>query len=70
MGRCLQVVGAGAIPATAVLIPVRYFAPERRGKALGMMATGLALGSALGPVISALIVNVAQWRYVWLRNLN
>ena len=62
MGRCLQAVGAGAIPATAVIIPVRYFASERRGKALGMMATGLALGGALGPVISALIVSVAQWR--------
>lgn len=65
MGRCLQAVGAGAIPATAVLIPVRYFAPERRGKALGMMATGLALGGALGPVISALIVSVAHWRWLF-----
>lgn len=65
IGRCLQAVGAGAIPATAILIPVRYFPSERRGKALGMMATGLALGSALGPVISALIVNVAQWRWLF-----
>lgn len=65
IGRCLQAVGAGAVPATAVLIPVRYFPPERRGKALGMMATGLALGSALGPVISSLIVHVAQWRWLF-----
>ncbi|SHF36011.1 MFS transporter, DHA2 family, metal-tetracycline-proton antiporter [Seinonella peptonophila] len=65
IGRCLQALGAGAIPATAVLIPVRYFTPERRGKALGMMATGLALGSALGPVISALIVSVAHWRWLF-----
>lgn len=65
IGRCLQAVGAGAVPATALLIPVRYFPPERRGKALGMMATGLALGSALGPVISSLIVNVAHWRWLF-----
>ncbi|WP_096186885.1 MFS transporter [Evansella halocellulosilytica] len=65
IGRCLQAIGAGAVPATAVLIPVRYFAPERRGKALGMMAVGLALGGALGPVISALIVSVAHWRWLF-----
>ncbi|MDR6224361.1 MFS transporter [Desmospora profundinema] len=69
VGRCLQAVGAAAIPATAVLIPVRYFAPERRGKALGMMAVGLALGSALSPIISALIVSVAHWRWLFAVSL-
>jgi DHA2 family metal-tetracycline-proton antiporter-like MFS transporter len=57
--------GAAAIPATAMLIPVRYIAPDRRGSALGMAAVGLAIGSALGPVISALIVGVAHWRWLF-----
>lgn len=65
-GRCIQSAGAAAIPATAMLIPVRYFAPERRGAALGMSAVGLALGSALGPVISAVIVSVAHWRWLFV----
>ncbi|MCP3739708.1 MFS transporter [Rossellomorea sp. BNER] len=65
VGRCLQAVGAAVVPATAMLIPVRYFAPERRGSALGMAAVGLAIGSALGPVISALIVGVAHWRWLF-----
>ncbi|MFD0693261.1 MFS transporter [Paenibacillus sp. GCM10027628] len=64
-GRCLQAMGAAVIPATAMLIPVRYFAPERRGIALGMVAVGLALGSALGPVISALIVSLVHWRWLF-----
>lgn len=64
-GRCLQAVGAASIPATAMLIPVRYFPPERRGSALGMTAVGLALGNALGPVVSSLIVSVAHWRWLF-----
>jgi DHA2 family metal-tetracycline-proton antiporter-like MFS transporter len=65
VGRCLQAMGAAAIPAIAMIIPVRYIAPERRGSALGMAAVGLAIGSALGPVISALIVSVAHWRWLF-----
>jgi DHA2 family metal-tetracycline-proton antiporter-like MFS transporter len=66
IGRCMQAIGAGAIPATATLIPVRYFPPEKRGRALGMMAVGLALGSALGPVVSALIASFANWRWLFV----
>ncbi|WP_332697067.1 MFS transporter [Halalkalibacter lacteus] len=65
VGRCLQAVGAAAIPATAMLIPLRYFPPEKRGLAMGTAFVGLALGSALGPVISALIVSVAHWRWLF-----
>ncbi|WP_261129745.1 MFS transporter [Bacillus sp. Marseille-Q3570] len=65
VGRCMQAMGAAAIPATAMLIPIRYFSPERRGSALGMAFVGLALGSALGPVISALILSVAHWRWLF-----
>ncbi|CAG7645977.1 Putative multidrug resistance protein MdtD [Paenibacillus solanacearum] len=65
VGRCIQSAGASAIPATAVLIPVRYIAPERRGSALGMTAVGLALGSALGPVVASVIVSIAHWRWLF-----
>lgn len=69
IGRCLQSLGAAAIPATAMLIPLRYFAPERRGSALGMTAVGLAIGSALGPVMSVFIVSVANWRWLFAVSL-
>lgn len=65
LGRCLQSAGAAAIPAAAVLIPVRYFAPERRGAAMGMSAVGLALGGALGPAVASLIVGFANWRWLF-----
>ncbi|WP_141432265.1 MFS transporter [Bacillus sp. 03113] len=65
LGRILQAMGASVIPATAMIIPVRYFPPESRGRALGISATGLALGSALGPVISALVVSAFHWRWLF-----
>ncbi|CAH1195443.1 Riboflavin transporter RibZ [Paenibacillus plantiphilus] len=69
VGRCLQSVGAAAIPAIALIIPVRYFSPERRGSALSMTAVGLAIGSALAPVLSALVVSFANWRWLFLPSL-
>lgn len=69
LGRCLQSAGAAAIPAIAMLIPIRYFPAEQRGSALSMTAVGLALGSVLGPVVSALIVSVADWRWLFVPSL-
>ncbi|WP_221567887.1 MFS transporter [Alkalihalobacillus sp. TS-13] len=65
VGRCIQAMGAAAIPAIAMLIPIRYFPPERRGSAMGLAFVGLALGSALGPVMSALILSVVHWRWLF-----
>lgn len=65
LGRILQAAGAAVIPATAMIIPVRYFPAENRGRALGITATGLAIGSAIGPVVSALIVSVFHWRWLF-----
>lgn len=64
-GRVLQAAGAAVIPAAAMIIPVRHFPPERRGYALGITATGLAVGGAIGPVVSALIVSLADWRWLF-----
>ncbi|MCM3625784.1 MFS transporter [Paenibacillus glycanilyticus] len=63
--RMMQAVGASVIPALAMLIPVRYFPPERRGHALGISATGLALGNAIGPIVSSLLVSLVHWRWLF-----
>ncbi|SFD72241.1 MFS transporter, DHA2 family, metal-tetracycline-proton antiporter [Paenibacillus catalpae] len=65
IARILQAVGAAVIPALAMLIPVRYFPPERRGHALGISATGLALGNAIGPIVSSLLVSFVHWRWLF-----
>jgi DHA2 family metal-tetracycline-proton antiporter-like MFS transporter len=65
IGRVLQSTGAAVIPATAMIIPVRYFPMEKRGRALGMVATGLALGNALAPIVGGLVSSVASWRLLF-----
>lgn len=65
LGRCIQSIGASVIPATAMMIPVRYFSVEERGKAIGTISVGLAIGMVLGPIISSLIVSIANWRWLF-----
>nr|WP_213525014.1 MFS transporter [Paenibacillus sp. J31TS4] len=65
LGRMFQAAGAAVIPVTAMIIPLRYFPVERRGRALGISATGLALGTAIGPVVSSFIVSFAHWRWLF-----
>ncbi|WP_106765810.1 MFS transporter [Paenibacillus faecalis] len=69
LGRVLQAAGASVLPATAMIIPIRYFPPEERGKALGTSAIGLALGGALGPVVAGVITSVGSWRLLFLFSL-
>lgn len=69
LARCLQSAGAASVPAISLIIPVKYFAPEKRATALSMTAVGVALGSALSPVISALIVSFANWRWLFFPSL-
>lgn len=69
MGRVLQAAGAAVLPATAMIIPIRYFAPEKRGRALGTSAIGLALGGALGPVVAGLISSFGSWRLLFFFSL-
>ncbi len=66
LARLLQSLGASVIPATAMIIPVRYFPAEKRGRALGTTASGLALGTAIGPIVSGLVSSVASWRFLFL----
>ncbi|AWX56191.1 MFS transporter [Brevibacillus brevis] len=69
LGRILQASGASVLPATAMIIPIRYFAPEQRGRALGTSAVGLALGNAFGPVVAGLMASFGSWRMLFLISL-
>ncbi|MFD1128017.1 MFS transporter [Paenibacillus provencensis] len=65
LGRIVQAAGAAVVPAMSTIIPVRYFSQEKRGYALGITFTGLAVGNAIGPVISAAVVSFAEWRWLF-----
>ncbi|MGG1598598.1 MFS transporter [Paenibacillus naphthalenovorans] len=68
-GRILQSMGASVIPATGMLIPVRYFSPEKRGRALGTTTAGLALGTAIGPIVAGFVTSLASWRFLFCLSL-
>lgn len=69
VGRVLQAAGAAVIPATAMIVPVRYFSPEKRGRALGTTAIGLSLGTAIAPIVAGLITSFGSWRFLFLLSL-
>lgn len=64
-GRVVQAAGASVIPATAMIVPIRYFSPEKRGRALGTSAIGIALGTAMGPIVAGLIISAWSWRVLF-----
>lgn len=65
LGRVIQAAGAAVIPAAASIIPVRYYPEEHRGRVLGIAMTAMSIGSALGPVVAALVVSSLHWRWLF-----
>jgi CBS domain-containing protein len=55
--------------AEQLVIVTALFPAERRGRALGAMATVVALGLTLGPPLGGLIVEELSWRWIFLPNL-
>jgi MFS family permease len=68
-GRFLQGVGGGGlVPATLALVADLWPA-ERRGLPLGVVGAVQELGSVLGPLLGAVVLAVADWRYIFWLNL-
>ncbi|UPO90168.1 MFS transporter [Niallia sp. Man26] len=65
VARIIQAAGASVIPALSMIVPVRYFSPEKRGRALGTSAVGLALGTALGPIVAGFVTSAMSWQVLF-----
>lgn len=66
VGRVLQAVGTALImpllmTTIMILIPV-----ERRGSVFGLVTIVIAVGPALGPTFAGMILEVANWRWIFL----
>lgn len=67
--RVLQGIGgAFMMPQSLSLLTVN-FPPERRGAALGIWGSVVALGAIVGPIIGGLIVTHYDWAWIFLINL-
>src|SRR3954451_15108981 len=69
VGRFLQGVGGGGlVPATLALVADLY-SVERRGVPLGVVSAVQELGSVVGPLFGAVVLSVADWRFIFVVNM-
>lgn len=67
--RIIQAVGASAAMANNQGIITQVFPANERGRALGISATFLALGTMIGPPLGGFIVTYFSWNYIFLINV-
>jgi len=67
--RVVQAVGAAMIFALGFAITTESFPPSERGKALGINGTTVSLGIMAGPIIGGMILEAADWRWIFFVNL-
>ena len=69
LSRGLQGVGSAITMSAGPALITEAFTPSRRGRALGLVGTSVALGLLAGPVVGGLIVTYADWRWMFLINI-
>ncbi|GAB7102565.1 MFS transporter [Streptomyces phaeofaciens JCM 4814] len=66
-GQALAGLGSAALlPTTLALISHAVPDPRERGKFIGLWATALTAALALGPVVAGVILDHADWRWIFL----
>ena len=69
VGRLLQGIGAAVLMPNSLAILGQSFSGTSRGRAIGIWAaTGAAMGAA-GPVIGGWLIDLGNWRAIFLLNL-
>ena len=67
--RVVQGIGGGMlIPVTMAMI-YELFAPEERGRALGIWGVAVMAAPAVGPVLAGTIVSSVGWRWLFIVNV-
>ena len=61
VGRILQAVGAGAIPALGFAAVAKTLPAGERGTALGVLSSSVGVGAATGPVVGGFVAGLAGW---------
>jgi EmrB/QacA subfamily drug resistance transporter len=67
--RALQGIGGGLIVPVGQAMLFRTFPPERRARAAGLVALGISLGPATGPVLGGVLVTELSWRWCFYVNV-
>ncbi|HHW19043.1 MAG TPA: MFS transporter [Firmicutes bacterium] len=67
--RAVQGLAAGMMMAVPYAIITATFPAAERGKALGINATSISAGLAIGPSLGGFITSLLNWRFVFLINI-
>lgn len=66
VARLVMAIGSAMGQAVVFAIIVGVFPARERGKALGMITTAVAIGSAAGPIIAGPVIQEFGWRAIFL----
>jgi EmrB/QacA subfamily drug resistance transporter len=69
MARLLQGAGAALLLATGTAMLTDAVPPDKRGRALGLGAVAIALGTSVGPTLGGLITEHWSWRWIFYVNV-
>jgi MFS family permease len=64
--RVLQGIGAAFLVTLTIALLRETASPERMGRAMGLLGTVSALGTALGPSLGGALLSAAGWRSIFL----
>lgn len=67
--RIFQAVGGAMITAIAPAMITAYVPMEKKGKAMGIIMTLAALGTAIGPTIGGLLTQYISWHWIFFINV-
>lgn len=65
LGRILQAVGTAVIMPLQMTVTMTVVPPHRRGTVMGIISVVLAVGPALGPTYSGLVMSLGSWHMVF-----
>jgi EmrB/QacA subfamily drug resistance transporter len=69
MARLLQGAGAALLLATGTAMLTDAVPPDQRGRALGLGALAIGLGTSVGPSLGGLITEHLSWRWIFYVNV-
>jgi DHA2 family metal-tetracycline-proton antiporter-like MFS transporter/DHA2 family florfenicol/chloramphenicol resistance protein-like MFS transporter len=69
LGRILQAAGGAAVPALATVAVAKVLPPGKRGGAMGLVASSVGIGAAVGPIIGGVFGQFLGWRALFAGSL-